>query len=142
MASHGTLKLDVSAPNGPALKQIAIKQLHFRLRPNNTIEDCRTTGDMAAAVAAVLATTQAVTASECLSQHRVTVQATCNPGYRLLSCTGSSGDVDEHDEGYRILSNFQTNTCTLDVQQARCGDTGDHEALQRQRITAYCYQIE
>lgn len=142
LIGYGTLSVAISSPNGPALKPVTIAQVQFRLNADNTLHSCGTAGDLGASLSALLATTRAFTNSVCVSQFQVSVTATCGAGYALISCSGSTGDIDEHDEGYRLVPDFSTNSCTMRVQQPRCGDTGDNEALQRQVATAYCYKVD
>lgn len=91
----------------------------------------------------VLKTVKPVTVAKCLSSNNLeTVVATCPAGHSLFSCSGSSGDLDESDEGYRIDSNYVARTCTLKVKGARCGDSRNGAGpgdVQNQIVTALCF---
>lgn len=109
--------------------------------PGNVVFDGCTTksGGISAQLKIALSTMTAHERSVCLrnnAQNAVTIS--CPTGKALLTCSGGPGDIDEDHEGYWVLSDYDTQTCTLQIKRPRCvfGESWTY-----QRIIANCYQL-
>ncbi len=66
------------------------------------------------------------------------LNVSCPEGYKLLSCSSSSGDVGETNEGFTPLVFLAEEKCGIIVQNPYCGDSkGENEY---QRVSAICYK--
>lgn len=67
-----------------------------------------------------------------------TLTAHCPSGYRLLSCSGGAGDLDESYEGYDIRPVSQT-TCQAIVKEPACYSSSSQTA--RTNLYAFCFKF-
>lgn len=109
--------------------------------PGNVVFDGCTTksGGIAAQLKIALSTVTAHEQSICWrndAQNALTVS--CPAGKALLTCSGGPGDIDHEHEGFWVLSDYNNNTCTLQIKKPRCV-VGEPWTIQR--IIANCYQL-
>lgn len=71
-----------------------------------------------------------------LSSHKVKV--TCPAGEFLLACQGGPGDQFEENEGFWVLPDFKTETCTLDTTRPACVSG---QEWTEQRVIAICLPL-
>ena len=82
---------------------------------------------------------QVVTKTLCKkAKGKFTVAATCPTGYKLLSCSGGSGDLHESYEGYDIRP-INNTTCQAIVKEPACYSSGEITA--RTNLYAYCFKM-
>lgn len=82
---------------------------------------------------------QVVTSTLCRkAKGSYTVKASCPAGYKLLSCSGGSGDLDEKYEGYNIRPISDT-TCEAIVKEPACYNAGEITA--RTNLYAFCFKF-
>lgn len=79
---------------------------------------------------------------QCLWDNKVhLLKATCPADFSLMSCAGGAGDLDESNEGERLLIDYPAATCTLQVAMPRCSRDGiTKDEWTKQLVSAYCFR--